>query len=371
MTKTFEKFTDPREAKEFLESLAILGAGAKIFKDGVQYTQDAGYWQFMADTFKGDFKSVEAVKQGFLVKPDWMEAQITGKGYEWDWFNHFRDNPFNIGKVAHLSADANDKIDATVRNVFSGHVQDVQLKARLTDNSINSALQEIKDKHAGTLVVGPEELTAKAKEVSLPHKFESFQSIHEIDTSKQERIQQAEDGNVSIGVNWDGVLIQVGRDALIGAAVYASVSVVSHFKAYKRGEISGEEYARLVLSGSVKGAIMGGGLAFINIPVQLTAAAVGVGMPVTIPVMIVCGYGLRKIIAPVFKEGRYAEIVQNMSYSTEAAGAWVHFTVLSCYLYESQEQFLHKMSGHFKKFKAGEKLIRELDKQLQSGLEEI
>lgn len=367
MSKTSEKLTDPKETKEFLESLAVLGAGAKIFRDGVEYTDRVAFWQWIKDSHPGmDLGSAEAIKK-VAISGD-LKTVIQGKVYEWDWFNHYRNNPLNIGKVVNLSEGKTAPIDAVIKNPFTGQEVSVQLKAPTTASSISNALTEIKEKPAD-LYIGPKEMTDKAREMGVP--YEEFQNGENIKQSLNKRIEEAKSGEAVPGLDLNGVMSQIGEGALIGAVVYAGVSALSHFRAYKRGEISGKEYAKLVGKNSVKGTIMGGGLAFINIPVQLSATAIGVGMPVTIPVMIVCAYGLRKIIEPIFKEGRYAEIVKNMSYSTDTARAWAHFAVLSCYLYESQKQFLNKVSKHFKDFADRERIVGELDTRLQRGLEGI
>lgn len=367
MSKTSEKLTDSKETKEFLESLAILGVGTKIFRDGVEYTDRVGFWQWIKNNHPGmDLDSAKAIKE---VAGN-LEKTIQGKPYEWDWVNHYRDNPLNVGKVVNLSEDKTAPIDAVIKNLFTGQEVSVQLKAPTTASSISNALAEIKEKPAD-LHIGPKEMVDKAKEMGFPYELREFQNGENIKQSLNERIEEAKSGEAVPGLDLNGVMSQIGEGALIGAVVYAGVSALSHFRAYKRGEISGKEYAKLVGKNSVKGTIMGGGLAFINIPVQLSATAIGVGMPVTIPVMIVCAYGLRKIIEPIFKEGRYAEIVKNMSYSTDTARAWAHFAVLSCYLYESQKQFLNKVSKHFKDFADRERIVGELDTRLQRGLEGI
>ena len=94
-------------------------------------------------------------------------------------------------------------------------------------------------------------------------------------------------------------------------------------------------------------------------------------MPVTIPVMIVVGYGLKKIIDPLFSEGDYREILNEMNYTTDITNGLKTFADNSQKSFEMQKPFVNEMIKEECKAKILNKISKKTDKVLVEKIEEI
>lgn len=116
-----------------------------------------------------------------------------------------------------------------------------------------------------------------------------------------------------------GTAIQMGKGALIGAAITVTSELISRYKDFKDGRISSAEYLGEIGKALGEGAVTGGATAGIMVPVTFGIKAVGgVAMAtnplITVPVMFVLGKAINKIVAPAFGRGDYRKILQEAKY---------------------------------------------------------
>lgn len=116
-----------------------------------------------------------------------------------------------------------------------------------------------------------------------------------------------------------GTAIQIGKGALISAAITVTTEVISRYKDFKDGRISSAEYLGEIGKALGEGAVTGGATAGIMVPVTFGIKAVGgVAMAtnplITVPVMFVLGKAINKIVAPAFGRGDYRKILQEAKY---------------------------------------------------------
>ena len=86
------------------------------------------FWSWMNRNYSsaggGMFSSNEAMKEYMKSGPGkamWMEKQLQGKGYEFDWVQKQRHNPLNIFKKYDLGDVSNQPaIDAVEKNLLTG-----------------------------------------------------------------------------------------------------------------------------------------------------------------------------------------------------------------------------------------------------------
>ncbi|MGC8576294.1 MAG: hypothetical protein ACP5L3_07235 [Caldisericum sp.] len=375
----YKKKFSPKEFEEFFQSVGTVASGTKIFHDGVQYVDDASFWKWMRETVikrDGLFDSAEAIRKFVTNKPKGSEILIQGRGMEWDWVRDFNDNPLNIGKSAKLATIADDRngVDAFVRKLF-GRTEKVQMKTALSDTGAQVNLSKYPDE---TKIVVNEKI-AKWREnhPEILAEREDTRVVEQVYTDKQleeatkKRMEQAKSDEAIPGVTIQGAIKQIGEGAIIGAVIYVGISALTNYSQYKSGIISGNEYANRLIKDSAKGALSGGSFAAINIPIQIAAKTLGVGMPVTIPVMIILRYRLKKIVDPLFAEGEYKAVLTEMNYTNDIAKGFASFAYISEASFEVQKHFLNEMIRIEQRAKLLNKITERTDDLLNKSIEEI
>ena len=112
-----------------------------------------------------------------------------------------------------------------------------------------------------------------------------------------------------------GAAVEMAKGAVIGAVLTVGIEAVTRYKDYKEGRISGKDYLKELTKAGGDGAVTGGATAGLMIPVTAVLSAAGLaGAPVTIPVSIVLGAAINKIVAPAFGRGEYREILGEAKY---------------------------------------------------------
>jgi len=367
----------PRQSSEFLDAVATLGAGAKVFGDGVQYVDDVQFWRWLTtDVVKAPviygvplpLDSADAIQEWVSArladgnKGKYVQHIFQNRGAEFDFVRWNQHDPVeflkgNSWRMATPLEDRDHGIDAVRRNFFSGQEETHQVKAGLSDSfrrvdlskyspggpkpvdvvDVNEKIHDWRTSEDG------QSLIAKRGDAH-PDVRRAF-SDDRIAEQGERRMDQARSGAAAPNITFEGVATQVGRGALIGAVVGVGVSTVSNYGRYRRGEIDGATFGNLMIADSGRGAVMGGAVAAVNIPVQLAAHALGVGNPVTIPVMIVVGAGLRYVIDPMFGRGAYAEHLQGMQVTTDVAQGVARFAGQCQASFEAQRDFLEGMAA--------------------------
>lgn len=115
------------------------------------------------------------------------------------------------------------------------------------------------------------------------------------------------------------VLGSVGSAAAKGGAAGIVLGITmetlaSHEK-YKNGEITKEEYAMEVAKSGAQMGITGAATSGIVTALSVPLAAAGLASaPITVPISIIIGAGIDKIIAPAFGRGDYAKILGEAKY---------------------------------------------------------
>lgn len=116
-----------------------------------------------------------------------------------------------------------------------------------------------------------------------------------------------------------GAAYQMGKAAVIGGAITASVEAISLYKSYQNGQISGKDYLKEILKAGGDGAVTGGATAGLIIPVQMgitavAGTAVAANPIIMIPVSFVIGTAVNKIVAPAFGRGEYQKLLNEAKY---------------------------------------------------------
>lgn len=356
------------ELKDFLESVSNVAAASRIISGGIQYVDNASFWQWMRDSYPKVFK--DGIENWLSIHPIKGRLLIQTKGLEWDTFRSFHPNFIDLNE---LSKSTNDRIkDLSSFNPLNGETTIIQVKAPLSEGGIRVEAQKLFTYPPETKFSVNQSVYDEAINRGMPQ--ERFVRVVPDDAVKsvtEQRYQSASGGEIDVGISFNGVLEQVGKGALIGSVLYMGVSALSHYRSYKSGQMSYEDFSQQLLKDGTKGAIMGGSISAINVGVQYAATALGVGAPVTIPVMLVISIGLKKLIDPIFGDGEYAETLSNMNYHTTLQQGWINFATSSMILYEKQKAFEKIAKDKLIKGKILNLISGEIDKELNNELENI
>lgn len=407
---------NPKEYEDFFESVGTIAAATKIFNNGFEYVNNAEYWRWLTtnvvkepivNNIKTQLNSATNIQNWIISrltegKEKYIRHLLETRGAEFDFVTNMQNDPIELLKgffwrMATPQEDRLHGIDAIRRNIFTGIEETHQIKAGLSESFKRVNLsQYIKDPNENALeylhknfkqntpvdVVDVNENIANWRNSSRGvEKIVSRGDIHsnvresfsdkDIANKAQNRFEQAKSGNAIPSVTFQSAFQEIGKGAITGAVIFVGISTITNYKAYRNGQITGNEFANNLVKDSAKGGLMGGSMAAINIPIQLAAKAIGVGMPVTIPVMIIVGYGLKKIIDPIFGEGDYREILNEMNYTTDITNGLTTFAISSYKSFEMQKQFVNEIFKEEYKAKILNEISKKTDKMLKEKIEEI
>lgn len=324
----------PEEFKDFIEKIAGIGGSKLISKQGYKYVDNVEFWKWMKNSYPKIFN--EGLSNWLNRHPTYGEKLIQGKGAEWDFirmFNNHSQNqgfhiPFDKWKTAKLSKDVTGKADAYISYLASGSETPVQVKTATTDSSIKGVVRKLENKYPDYRIVANEKLAIEARKAGVANPIDHI-SDKQLAKATQDRVGMAKSGAVSAGYTIAGVAKEIGYGAVIGAVIQTSISTFTNYRRWNNGEITSDEFRNAILKDSAYGATTGGAIAGINVVIQSIAIPAGIGAPVTLPVLILVGYGLDRLISPAFGRGSYKEILQDISLCTDVQEAFVKFVLNS------------------------------------------
>ena len=273
------------------------------------------FWKWMQRNYdkSGIFDSPQAMKEYMSKgagKVEWMRKQLQGKGFEWDWMQNQRNNiknlfnKFDAGDVANRAAS-----DVTKTNLFTGKITEYQMKAYTskTNPDLHNTPKDM------TVVTNAEKV--EVVKGNGYENVESFQDTNTINKQVDKRIKQIENGQATPYYTLKNVGFTMAKAGAIGVVVSASIEGFSRWKDVKSGTISKEEYLLEIAKSAGEGGAIGAATAGIMIPISSVLTTAGLAsMPITIPVSIIVGGALSKIIAPIFGRGDYKKILGEAKY---------------------------------------------------------
>lgn len=105
------------------------------------------------------------------------------------------------------------------------------------------------------------------------------------------------------------------KGGIAGIAIGVTTETIASYQRYKNGEISKEEYVSEIAKSGTQMGITGAATAGIMTVASIPLAAAGMAAaPITVPISIVLGAGIDKIVAPAFGRGDYQKILNEAKY---------------------------------------------------------
>jgi len=296
------------------KNINVLAQGAVAAQSSNALANKVEFWKWMDRNYAGSgiFSSnnsmQEYISQG-TGKEEWVVKQLQGKGYEWDWMAQQRNNIKNLfnrydaGDVANRAAS-----DVTEMNIFTGKSIEYQMKAYTGKSN-----PHLKNTPTDMTVV------TNAEKVSVVQKngyesVESYQDNQLIKKSTDSRLEEIKNGSAEPVYNFKNVGGTMAKAGLVGCVIGMGTEAVFSYKAWKKGQISDEEYLKEVLKAGGDAGVTAGITSGIMVPVTAAITAAGVSTVVTIPIAIVVGGIVNKVVAPCFERGEYRKILSQAKY---------------------------------------------------------
>ena len=338
---------------------AELGTAANAAHQASKLANDVEFWKWMHSNFPNmgtkygltdTFQNPEMFKQYLSNLPEqslqsFQDKLLGGKLYEADWVANQRDSLSNIGKSYDLGAVSNQPgHDVVETSLFSGSQQKYQHKAY--QNPLTA--DHLKTTTPDTTVITPND--------NIPgsdfggRQAEGFQTKKEMMARREQVMTDAKAGNLNMTYNAANVGKIMGKAAIVGAIIGASIEAITRWKEYKAGKLSKEEYLKEVGKAGGHLGATGGITAGLMIPVKSAFITGGISNPIILPIAFAIGVGVDKIIAPMFARGEYLKNLKDMKFYKDIGDAYGDFAVVGAQSAQHFQGFCQKINMQNKQY---------------------
>lgn len=309
------------------ERITDISNGYSAYKGSIDYVKDVEFWKWMNKNYNksGIFDGSKAIQDYILTssgKANWMELQLQGKGYEWDFMMQQQGNIKNLLSRFDAGIDPTQAgIDITKTNLLNGKETTYQLKSYLIETKLGS--KALKNTPKDAIVITQSENIASATNAGYTSKPYQNKDISKKIT--KDRFNNASKGLAKNSYSVKGVTTAMGRSALIGAAFAITVEGVAQHKRYKLGEISKREFVNELAKSGGNAATTAGITSGIMLGIEASIVTGGLAIPIAIPISIAIGAGVDYIVGPLFKKGNYEKQLKQMKFYEDIGQGYIEF----------------------------------------------
>lgn len=409
-----------KEVNKAIDEIASLAATYKIANDGLEFVSEVKYWEWLTSEVvkTGNTPTGEKIplidgdsiskwissKLGNESAEKYVTDLLVNRGAEYDFVKNMQNLPVeflkgNRWRMATQQEDLEQGIDAIRYNIFTKKETTVQIKAGLSDSFKSVFLHQympednaqIKERMAKGLLkkrTPTDEVYVNGKiwdwrnsengRNTIIKRGDNHPNVKKLNINDEElkmngekRFENATRGDVEKYITRSNAITQIGKGAVIGTAIGITASTFINYGRYKNGEIDEKQFLKTLITDGTQSGLQGGIVAAINIPVQLVSSNLGLGAPITIPVMIVVGKTAKNIIEPVFGKGKYLKYKKEIQYTTDLQKALVVFSNMSFESFNNTKLLMDKLVIHTSNSIIFDYINEKLDEELDTILEEI
>ena len=277
-------------------------------------TNEVEFWKWMqrnynkADIFRNSHSMQSYISQG-SGQYGWMEKQMQGKGYEWDWIRKQRMdvrnmlNTYDAGDVANRASS-----DVTEHNILTGMDKEYQMKAYRgkTNPHLDNTPKDM------TVVTNSEKVDiVKRNGYEDVQEFRDGQGIKRV-TDK--RMSDIENGKTQTAYTASNTFLTMAKAGIMGAVIGMGLETIQSYKKWKNGEITNGDYLTEILKAGGDTGLTAGITAGIMLPVSSVITVAGASSIISIPIAFVVSNTVNKIIAPCFGRGEYKKLLGEAKY---------------------------------------------------------
>ena len=299
-----------------------------------------------SDSFRnsGQFAGAEVAKQTFDNASDgfkrYLRGRLNGTGQEIDWLRYKQGKLSSLVNKSTLPDGNTVGYDGKVINRFTGKtIEKVTVKAAEgseglytnakdivealekgtlnpndtvygiegTNNALNKALEK---RINSALSDGNTELAERLRNAQKNLKVTESNTMDSVKSSTERLTEKIKNGQATPTVDLKTVGQKAANGAVIGAAVGLTVSSITNYIRYKKGEITEAEAFRDVGEDTLKSAITGGAMGAITLFLPGGVIGFASGMAIGIYIGSVC----TNILDEIFGKGAYEQILNSCGY---------------------------------------------------------
>lgn len=341
------------------EKAAKLGDAAAAFHGSGQLANDVEFWRWMGANYPKDLSSSQLIQQAATNKSRWLNTQLQGKGYEWDFMAMQRSKPSNLFSVFEAGdCPTQPGIDVTQMG-FDGTVKATyQNKAYLSSNN-----PDLHNTPHDAIVVTNKEKVAYAQKQG--YKTEGYMDKNEIQAIRDSRFKQAEGGHANTTYNLQNVAQTAAKAGAVAAVIGMTVETLVSYRAWKSGELSDSQYLKEILKAGGDAGITGAATSVAMIPVQAAITVAGASTIIGIPVAIVIGSAINAVVAPCFGRGKYREILNEAKYYQALDDVYDDFIIAVEQAANQYTAYIGQMQLQARQYDAMKQVSRNMDKSLK------
>jgi len=344
------------------EKSTHLGETLTAFKESTQLTNEVEFWKWMGANYPKDLSNADLIQQAAVNKGRWLNTQLQGKGYEWDYMALQRMRPektLSIFKAGDCPTQPG--IDITETGLLDKSVKmTYQNKAYLSSNNPN-----LHNTPKDAVVVTNREKVAYCQKQG--YATEEYMDAQEISSIRDSRLKKALSGKANTSYNLKNVAMTSAKAGIVGAAVGITIETISSYKRWKNGEITDKEYLKEIINAGGEAGATAGFTSAAILPVQSVITVAGASTLLTIPVAFVFGKAVNSVIAPCFGRGKYRQILSEAKYYHEMEKVYDDFLLAIERTSIQYEKYMHNIQQQGAKYKT----MRELSKTIDKDLEKI
>lgn len=348
------------------EKAARLGDAATAFQSSGRLANDVEFWRWMGANYPKDLSSAQLIQQAANTKARWLNTQLQGKGYEWDFMALERSKPSNILSIFEAGdCPTQPGIDVTKIDVLSGSVKATyQNKAYSSNNNPN-----LHNTPKDAIVVTNQEKVKYAQRQG--YKTEGYMDADEIQTIRDSRFKKAAEGKANTTYTLQSVAGASAKAGAVAAVIAMTTETVISYRAWKAGEISDEQYMKEVLKAGGDAGITAGATTAAMVPVQATIAAAGASTLIAIPIAIVFGAAINSVVAPCFGRGKYRQILGEAKYYQSLEDVYDDFMMAVERSVEQYTTYISQMQLQAQRHDQMRQISKKIDESLKDLYDSI
>ena len=160
------------------------------------------------------------------------------------------------------------------------------------------------------IIFAPKGTSAAAQSAGLPNPVEEMNTTDKINQSNKRLEQKIMDGQATTSPTAHAVAQKMTQGAVVGAAVAITISSITSYVRYKKGELTREETFRNVAEDTTKGTLVGAAMGAVTIFLPVGAVGLISGMVIGVYINKTCA----NILDEIYGKGAYGAILNASGY---------------------------------------------------------
>lgn len=306
------------------ERSSHLSTVAVAYQQSGQLANEVEFWKWMGKNYPKDFGNAQLIQKTAINKERWLNTQVQGKGYKWDYMTLQRGKPSKIfSKFDAGDCPTQPGIDITEMNVLNRKVKATyQNKAYLSNNN-----PDLHNTPRDAIVVTNREKTSHVREQG--YQVEEYLDGEEIQKIRDSRFQQASGGYANTTYTLRNVINKSAKAGVVSAMIGITTETITLYRAWKEGKLTDEQYIEEVIKAGCDAGVTGTATAALMVPVQVSIVASGTSTLIGIPIAIILESAVNNIVAPCFGRGKYRQILGKAKYYQMLDSVYDDFIVMA------------------------------------------